>query len=238
MDSIIATHSERDKLLRRYWKATERFDQLMDEGKYESVEQCLEASRSAEQEYFHRLPRPALSCCPVCGKPLYRSFDPYGLDGLWWKPSASPPEPPSCPHFCVLVGAVGYQGKDRRAGKFAVRPGPEVPYVIPRLLEHPGMIAVIGEVTMAPGYLAWPIAYFAESRPAVEDLTAGWAREAFNYLTPLGETGMKYCNDPWDFELLPWAERGKIQGCEPGSGNARLSKSTGADCPYLHHAVS
>src|SRR5262245_60921179 len=127
--------------------------------------QYLTAARQAEAEYFEDAPRVALSCCPFDGKPLLRSFDPFGLDGLWWRTGATPEEPPSCRHFCVLLGALDFAGNVPQAGDFEVHPGPGRPFVIPRLLDHPSMLAVISQFRMENGYLAYPIAYFAERRP-------------------------------------------------------------------------
>src|SRR5205814_10093029 len=98
--------------------------------------------------------------CPDCGKGPYRSFDPFGLDGLWWRSDAQPEEPQPCPHFCVLLGAVDL-GQHRPRPDFDVHPGPGAPFVMPRLLQYQGMTAVISELTLPEGALAYPVAYFA-----------------------------------------------------------------------------
>lgn len=186
-----------------------------------------------EQEYFEQLPRIAMSSCPFCRKPLYRSFDPYGLEGFWWGVDADPEEPPACPHFCVLRGALSFAGRPPRAGDFEVYCGPGVPYVIPRLLEHPGMVAVLHALEMANGYRAYPIAYFAEHPPPPEQLTSEWARPWFAYTTQLGEPGWRLAGDAWDFELAPWLERGNLQWCDPKSGEQAPTRDAARSCPYL-----
>jgi hypothetical protein len=56
----------------------------------------------------------------------------------------------TCPHFCVLGGAVNYQGLPPLGGNQEVIPGPEIPFVYPRLLALPGVVAVISSLPMEP----------------------------------------------------------------------------------------
>lgn len=224
---------ERETLLRRREQAARRYNDLMDLGQYEEAKIPESKAERLEEGYFKRLPRLTVSCCPFDGKPLVRTFDPFGLDGLWWRPDATPRELPTCPHFCVVRGAVHYNGLPPRAGSFEVHPGPEVPHVIPRLLAYPGMVAVISQIDMKNGYTAYPIAYFAERRPPPQDLTADWPRTIYTYTTQLGVPGWQPVNDPWDFDLLPWLDAGKVRWCPPGSDNTFLSTAPGAPCPYV-----
>ena len=193
-----------------------------------------DAAIAVESEYFERLPYVNMSCCPFDGKPLVRSFDPFGLEGPWWRADATPDEPPACPHFCVLLGAVNFADKPPKAGEFDAHPGPEAPYVVPRLFELPNMVAVVAELPMHNGYTAYPIAYFAERRPRPQDLTAGWRRTNFVYTTQLGVSGWRAPIEEWDFDLLPWVKAGKIRWCEKDSDNSALSVEP-SDCfPYLY----
>ncbi len=239
------TEIEREEILTVYRTALTRYHEAMElsnsykpwsKEEFEALHQAeshLKDALHAEKEYFERLPRLSMSCCPFDGKPLIRSFDPYGLDGLWWRSDASPEEIPSCPHFCVLHGALSFEDHEPRAGDFEVHPGPQVPYVIPRLLAYPEMIAVISQIRMKNGYIAYPIAYFAKRRPPQQELTAGWVRTNYVYTTQLGEHGWRIPNDLWDFDLRPWLQQGKIRWCPPGSDNAVLSTDSPEQCPYL-----
>src|SRR5262245_33560632 len=148
--------SQRDDLLQRYAESLHSYAEL--QSSYESAtpgagrpdetrtEQVLRIAEAAGREYFQRLPRVAVSCCPIDGKTLYRTIDPYGFDGLWWRSDAAPAEPPSCPHFCLLRGAVNLYARPVRSGDFAAQVGPEAPYVIPRILEKPGVLAVTSQI--------------------------------------------------------------------------------------------
>ena len=75
--------------------------------------------------------------CPFDGRPLLRTYDPFGLDGPWWRPEANPPEPPACPHFCVVTGAVNERALTSASSEWTTYPGPTMPYVIQRLLDMP-----------------------------------------------------------------------------------------------------
>jgi hypothetical protein len=206
----------------------------MELGEFRKAEIHLTDAFQAEKSYSAHLPRLTMSCCPFDGKPLVRSFDPFGLDGLWWQPDASPEEVPACPHFCVLLGAVNFSGQEPRAGNSEIYPGPQVPYVIPRLLNYPGMYAVIARLRMENGYLAYPVAYFAELRPPPQELTAGWARTCHVYRTYMGRDEWLTPNDAWDFDLRPWLEKGKIRWCPTDSDNSVLSTELPWRCPYLN----
>ena len=224
---------ERDDVLRRYYEAQDRYGSFMDMEKYDEAQVPDEEAERLDATYFERLPRVVMSCCPFDDKPLIRTFDPYGLDGLWWDSDACPEEPPPCRHFCVLRGAVHYNGLQAQSGRVEAHPGPEVPYVIPRLLAYPGMIAVISQLRMETGYTTYPIAYFAEKRPPVQDLTADWARTVHTYTTQTGASGWSAPVDPWDFDLMPWLEQGKIRWCPPDSDNTFLSTEPIEQCPYI-----
>jgi hypothetical protein len=200
---------------------------------------CAEISR-LEDEYFEQLPRVALASCPFCATPLSRTVDPFGLDGLWWRSHANPQEPQACPHFCVLLGAVDL-GDHQPRPAFDVHPGPGAPFVMPKLLAHPGMTAVVAEIPMVDGAIAYPVAYFAPRRPPVQTLTASWARTNFVYTTQLGEHAWRAADQPsgapddrtWDFELQPWLAAGRLRWCEPGTDRTRLSRAAPEACPFL-----
>jgi hypothetical protein len=211
---------------------------FVDSEAYRRARAAVADMAAVEAEYLRRLPRPALSCCPVCAQPLRRSFDPFGLDGLWWRSDAHPDEPRPCPHFCLLLGAVDL-GAAKPAPDFDVHPGPGAPFVVPRILAMPDMVAVVSEIALADGAKAYPIAYFAPRRPPIQSLTASWPRTNFVYQTQLAVQAWRRADEPptgsppdtRDFDLAPWIARGQIRWCPPGSDPSRLA-TTGA-CPFV-----
>jgi hypothetical protein len=227
------TAEERAHILRELSKVEEQRSETLDQENWEQADVLIEKINQLETAYYEGLPRLVMSCCPFDGKPLVRTFDPFGLDGLWWHPNVTPEEPPACPHFCALGGAVNYQGVPPRAGDVEVIPGPEIPFIYPRLLALPGVVAVISSLPMKNGYLAYPIGYFAEKRPPGEELVAGWRHRHHEWRDQLGTYGSRYENDKWDFNLRPWLQQGKIRWTPPGSDRNLLSNEPWDRCPYL-----
>jgi hypothetical protein len=228
------TADERSASLLDLAAALREYHAAMNGSRYDDGERLFARARRLEDAYFGRLPRVAMGACPFDGEPLIRTFDPFGFDGPWWRPDAAPTEVPPCPHFCCLRGAVGFNGHRPRGGDFDAHTGPEVPYVIPRILEKPGVVAVVSRVDMTPGHVAYVIAYFAQRRPPVQELAADWPRTQFCYTTALAEHRWRAEDgeEAWDFDLAPWLARGKIRWRHPGD-NTPLARESEPGCPYL-----
>lgn len=190
----------------------------------------LAAAAAAERAYLDRLPRVVMSCCPFDGRPLVRTFDPHGFDGLWWQSWAAADEGPSCPHFCLVRAAI-----ERRSGpaQGAERDEPEAHHVIPRILAMPGMVAVLSQLEMLGGDKIYVTAYFATQRPAVQLLAANWPRRQYLYTTALGQHRWRFESDEYDFDLRPWLMDRKIEWCEPGSNNELISSAPREQCPFI-----
>jgi hypothetical protein len=187
-------------------------------------------------EYADRLPRVTMSCCPFTGTPLKRSFDPWGLDGPWWHytPEVEIEEPLAPPAFKVLLGAVAFHGRTPSDARQAVTPGPEVPFVVPRLLGLPGMVAVISSLKLATGDTAYPIAYFSESDIPHNRLHQFWLRQDYWFKTAEGRTGWIIANDTWDFELKNWIASGKLRWIDLQDLSLRVQDgNSDKPCPFL-----
>jgi len=166
-------------------------------------------------EYLDRLPRPVLSVCPFTETPLKRALDPYGFDGPYWYEAlqASIEEPRASAHFLVMLGAVKLERDAPTEASEVVHPGPDVPFVVPALLELPGVVAVMGRVRLETGDLAYPIAYFAEDASKIEptELHQPWLRDDYWFVNDEGDASWAISNDVWDFELGPWLESGRLR---------------------------
>ncbi len=162
--------------------------------------------------YWKWIPDIPLSQCPFCNTKLYYPFDPIDLKGFWWmdRTQIGFKKPRSCEHFNLLLGAVNLNNFPPKSGPFESRPGPDVPYVIPRILEMPTMVAVISSIEMHCGYTAYPIAYYSQIPPAAGSLTQTWARKEYYFTLDNGESGWDIVSDSYDFDLLPWLEADKI----------------------------
>lgn len=208
---------DRKEWLQRYyskWTDHDQWSQRWSDDRRSAHFQTSQASRALralEQQYAEWLPIVALSRCPFCDKPALCRFDPVDFEGPWWWASFSlANEPPGCPHFMGLLGAVHHAGQEHIAGRFDVLPGPEVPYVVPRLLDVPGTIAVLGTRSMDNGCTAHPIGYFAEKRPAPHGRFAPWPRTHLSWATVDGKIGWLGGPEEREFDMHRYAADGRI----------------------------
>ncbi len=184
--------------------------------------------------YGDALPPVRVSTCPHCGGELDYVFDPFGLDGMWWA-SGGPVSTrmPDEPHFKVLLGAIDFHGREpaEAAANRRVLPGPGVPFVVPRLLELPGMIVVISACDLPRGDTAYLMAYFSDAPLDPRDLHQPWGRDTFTFPDEDGDARWTAATDPWDFDLHQWIEKGRVKWINPGDRAFTLQQS-GA-CPYV-----
>lgn len=187
-------------------------------------------------EYADRLPRMVLSRCPHCETPLKRAFDPYGLDGPWWWliPLCKFEEPQCCDHFKVLLGAVDLHGREPIEVDTEVRPGPDVPFVVPALLASPGMIVVVGKIALSTGDTAYPIAYFSTSEIEPIQLHQPWCRNELWFTDEDDNPCWTAANDVFDFDLLPYVTDGRMRWVDLDDPKVPLYPAAGEKCPFLN----
>jgi hypothetical protein len=195
-----------------------------------------EAYYAALGEYFDRLPRLVLSLCPFSRLPVVRAFDPYGLDGPWWHKDllTDIQEPAAPPSFKVLLGALALRGRTPSEAGEEVIPGPDVPFVVPRLLALPGMAAVVGEVRLVTGDIAYPVAYFSDQDLPPAALHQPWLRQQLWFLNDEGSESWVVANDLWDFDLEPYIAAGRLFWLREKDGRYELlGADSGERCPYV-----
>ena len=185
-------------------------------------------------EYGDRLLRAPFSRCPVTKQVLRRSLDPHGLGGPWWHKSriVEIEEPAAPPTFQLVLGSLSLHGRVPEEALAEVIPGPEAPFVVPRLLQLPGMRAVISRLTLEHGDVAHVIAYFSSESLPPQVLHQHWLRQDLWFKTASGGTSWLTKNDPYDFALVPYVEAGQVLWIAPGDDELRLQSGT-AGCPYL-----
>jgi hypothetical protein len=187
-------------------------------------------------EYYDAMPELVLGVCPFTGEKLVEHFDPFGLDGpLWHKEPMGPCEQPAPPPtFQVLLGALALRGRKPEEVKDAVLPGPDLPFVVPRLLELPGMVAVLSQRRMETGDVAYPIAYFSEEEIDLGDLHQRWLRQEHWYTDASGAECWSVMNDEWDYDLRPHIEAGKLLWFDAEPPEFVLHGAEQVDdCPFL-----
>jgi hypothetical protein len=232
------TKDERDELLQRAWELDARLypPDRSTAPKGRAAAEIRELYYRVLAEYVDRLPRVPMSVCPFSGAPLLHSFDPFGLDGPWWQQDREveieEPAPP--PTFKVLLGAVALHGREPAEARDPVIPGPEAPYVVPRLLRLPGMVAVVSELRLETGDTAYPIAYFSESPIAPRLLHQHWLQQDLWFEVAPGKSGWLIANDVWDFELEPWLASGKLRWAETVEQGLQLvDPASGPACRFV-----
>jgi len=196
----------------------------------------LDAYYQVLHEYGDRLPRFSCSRCPHTQQILKRAIDPFGLDGPFWHKSriVRIEEPPASPTFHVLLGALDLHGRAPAEVINEVTPGPEAPFVVPKLLELPGMRAVVSRLTLETGDTVHLIAYFSGDEIPMQDLHQHWLRQDLWYPNDSGGTSWLTKNDPYDFDLARWIESGHLAWIEPGDVDLVLrDRTSGRVCPYV-----
>jgi hypothetical protein len=229
------TKEERDKLIEDYARI---IAERKAAGSLPEDERLrIKAERRAIlAKYFAGLPRLEISRCPFTGEVLQRAFDPWGVDGFWWQegiPAIEHEEPAAPASFLVLSGALNLGDQPPLGGELAdAHVGPDVPFVVPALLEHPTVTAVISSIPMECGYTAYPIAYFCKKAPPLVGIHA-WTETTFSYKDSKGHPFWGISTDPWDFDLEPWIERKKVRWIEPGDEALTVRSGSPSQCPYV-----
>lgn len=201
-----------------------------------ALEDVEAANRLVElrRRYEEGLPRIALSRCPWTGLLVRHSFDPFGLDGLWWD-YHNPARPlRERVWFCrAITGAVAIEPPVERF-PFLAKPGPAAPYVIPRLLGAPQVQATLSSISCGR-HRAWCVAYYSLHETPGLDWPSDWG-SALRW-DEGGEGPGGWCDaaefeEEWDFELAPWIRSGKLAWIAPGDASMTLRRDL-EGCPYL-----
>lgn len=212
-----------------------------------------------ENQYKAGVPIIPLSRCPYCQAINYHSLDYYDLDGLWWESvlgfdddrvgesSVRPREQHRlCPHFWMLSGALT-PDHSLTVAPIMVKPGPEVPFVVTRLLQQYSMRVVISSV-MVGAHTAYPIVYYSEKKPVgLKYPFAEWFNNSAVLVQEKGQINivdapskpLYYENEPpyqfcdEDFELASWMEGGQVFWLALGDESLTLRQNM-EGCPYLN----
>jgi hypothetical protein len=184
--------------------------------------------------YADGLPVADLSRCPFSGLRFGYPLDSFGLDGPWWD-YGDPvrPDYPLPASVYAITGAVALNGAPEPAS-FVASPGPVVPYVIPRLLDLDGSVAVLSSLPIGP-HAAYAIIYYshpaAPGRPVVNE----WASNRWYFNSLVDEPGwdsQPLLAEQLDFNLEPWLAGERLLWIAPGDPNLVPHKGV-EGCPYL-----
>lgn len=177
------------------------------------------------EEYAENIPHRAFSRCPFCESVVEMPMDTFGLDGVWWW-RVSPvdfAQPDVCEHFQVFLGALDLHSRIPGEIMDAVGPGPGVPFVVSRLLEIESVKAVLSSFQLETGDTAYVVTYFSEEPLDQADLHQEWRREFYALVNEDGEMVASETKlDPWDFDIDPWVEKGKLMWIHAGDESFAL----------------
>jgi len=231
------TMAERRKLLERIFELFDRYE-AADKGT--DSEKALMKAMEEElgilcDDYLEGIPETSVSRCPYTGKLLKLPVDTQGLDGLWWN-SDSPLRPvwerPET--FLALDGSLLLQGEPEQA-PFIAMPGPDRPFVVPRILACKQVKAVVSSFRVG-AHTAYAVSYFADPPLYGVNLVNEWGTEGGWIKDAPGLPGdwrsMVTSQDDRDFDLAAWIKKGKLMWIFPGD-RAMTLHSHLSQCPYL-----
>jgi hypothetical protein len=231
---------------RRRWhkRAELDLDRLVDRAKAELS--------ALEDWYSGWLPRVPVARCPHSGRTVAFPIDTVDLDGWFWR-YESPARPYHWdelpPTWLAMVGAMRLR-QPLASTSFEARPGPEAPYVIPRILDRREDVrAVIAEIPIGP-HTGLAITYFTRKQIPAK-LVSTWGEATYHWRSSDGEWHWEdggwtpdyfdFDIDDNDYNLAPWLRSGKLLWIAPGDSDLTLHTGE-ADCPYTgmtgsHHTA-
>ncbi|MCB9793644.1 MAG: hypothetical protein H6741_13050 [Alphaproteobacteria bacterium] len=186
--------------------------------------------------YKKLLPALSVARCPLSGGRVLLPMDPFGFDGPWWAPREITRYPAArgSAQLRVVLGAVDLHGRApiEAASQALVLPGPGAPFVVPALLAQEGMQAVLAQLTLETGDTAYVTSYYSPAPLHGARLHQPWGRASYQVRSASGRVlGWTTKNEPWDFELQPWVDAGRLSWIAPGDDSATLVSA--GPCPYV-----
>jgi hypothetical protein len=225
---------ERAEILNRYKLAWETERRARDEGDSQRAMQAQKRMDAAVERYIDAVPIVRISRSPISGAVFENSLDIFGIDGLWWAYDRDyRPFVERVATFFAWTGALTLEGPPP-VWSLKTMVGPGVPFVLPRMLRHPHMTAVISSLLIGE-HVGYPIVYFADPTPFELVRVDDWGRDHYQYVredgTPASQHAVQHSAEK-DFELEPWLESGKLRWIAPGDLGLEL-RSGVKGCPYV-----
>ena len=237
---------EREALLRDAFACIRRAADFADrrdasppaEARGYAIEYSKEKDRLRELSELYRagLHVTQLSRCPFTGEAFTHSWDPFGLDGLWWdfhRPIRFEREPRGGKYH-AMHGAVLLAAERAPETPFLVKPGPQRPFLAPRLMAFPSVKAVISQLPLGD-HIAYPIVYFSDVPLPYDDGANEWASNRYIYFDNDGASHIEEYYDAEDqhiYDLRHWIESERVLWIAPDDPALQLNRGI-SGCPYL-----
>ncbi len=234
--------NERNDILVKYFKIQAEYSEatrsLDDEGKIVSAEYKAmnEEILKLTDQYRMGVPVDTLSKCPFTGDGLKHSLDRYGIDGLWWNSDY-----PIRPEENLPASYLGFTGAlkldNNRDSKvetfpFICTPGPDVPFVLPRLLFFNQIKAVLSSCKVG-SHTAYLVFYYSCPPMTGLERPNEFGMGSYRYSDLNGDIKYgRYYDTIRDFDLEEWIRDGKLLWIQPDDASLRLNSDV-SRCPYL-----
>src|SRR3954452_17410217 len=221
-------------MVRRFYDAWNEADEAEEARSSEVAQRARANATAVAREYEAATPIVALSRSPYDGQVFESSLDNFGLDGMWWAYEYDyRPFVPPIRSFFAWTGAMTLDGPVPDVPLKAMV-GPEVPFVLPRMLKHPAVRAVVSSVLIGE-HVGYPIVYYADPVPLDLERVNDWRHSLYYVPKSDGSPGTGHAAEydyDKDFELAPWLASGKLQWIAPA--DLGLTLRTGeSGCPYI-----
>lgn len=184
-------------------------------------------------QYTRGLPRRAVSRDPHTGNLVTLALDTWGLDGPFWDregPVRPVQERPWT--LTAMTGAIQLDGGAEWTDH-VVMPGPDRPFVLPRLLQGSGR-AVISQLRIGM-HPAWLILYFHLDPWDLGPRYNAWGDMWHHYPDGHGEVQRVHVDErrePIDLDVGRWMDVGRLLWLDPGDPSLTLQEGW-EGCPFL-----
>lgn len=185
-------------------------------------------------QYRELLPDVTVARGPGSDEIVRWPIDTMGLDAWFWDyltPVRRTPESPPR-DWIAMTGAMRLADPVEHPS-FAVVPGPDAPFVVPRILGAEGVRAVIAEVPVG-AHTGWTVSYFGTPPENVTRVNV-WGTNIYPVCRDSVWTGWDYDTptiSAYAFDLTPWLRSGKLLWIEPGDESATLHDGPDG-CPFV-----
>ncbi len=246
IDSIEKYLEAQNRFHEAHYQWSQLNDQLLEVPLDKDVPQLIQAverlrilKNQIKYEVAKRTPIVMVSVCPYCRQELWAKIGIYSLTSNFWYLQDSgghsgATKETVCKHLFCMDGALnlhGLQPTEAHAPVEAVsnqviRMAAGVPFVKPRVLNLPTMLAVVHAFPVAEKYTAYPIVYFAQEKPPQESFCIGWARSQYVDFHHKSNRQLKSKDHPkvvmiaersdiQDYDLQKWVDMGKLSWVDP-----------------------
>lgn len=205
-----------------------------DDDRVEEAFPLWDRVQEINRRFRELLPEVMVARCPHSGESVRWPIDTLGLDSWFWEYESTIRRTPSSrpPTWLAMTGAMRLADPVEHP-PFTVVPGPEVPFVVPRILRSPGVQAVIAEVRVG-AHTGWTISYFGPE-PDNVPLVNLWGTNKYPVYRPGEQSGWASEHpkvSEYDFKLTPWLRSGALLWIAPGDEAATLREGP-AGCPFV-----